>query len=262
MPTVEREGLLIHYEVTGRGPVVLLHTGAGGDGTMWHRAGYVDALGRHHRVIVIDHRGHGRSGRPALLSQHGVDDYVADALAVADACEAERFTWIGYSDGASLGFRAAATRGDRIRALVALGDIGRPDEPMAERAERAARLRDDGIGPVLSALERGEPGIPAWFMDQMRATDPAMFANELEGWSSWDGPWSELGAVKCPVLLLVGELEEEPSGAALRHAQEAQRLLADARAEAIPGVGHCGLFCAATAVLTSVQPFLAQALAR
>jgi len=45
-------------------------------------------------------------------------------------------------------------------------------------------------------------------MGQMTATDDEMFAFEVLGASLWHGPWSILGNIRCPVLLLLGELED------------------------------------------------------
>ena len=44
MPEVVRDGVRLHYADVGSGPAVFFHTGGGGDGTMWHTAGYLDAL--------------------------------------------------------------------------------------------------------------------------------------------------------------------------------------------------------------------------
>ena len=44
MPYVSRAGVRLYYADAGSGPVVLLHTGGGGDGRMWDLAGYVTAL--------------------------------------------------------------------------------------------------------------------------------------------------------------------------------------------------------------------------
>ena len=62
---VAADGISIAYEDLGRGePLVLLH-GATENSESWHEAGYVDQLLRRgRRLILIDCRGHGRSGKP------------------------------------------------------------------------------------------------------------------------------------------------------------------------------------------------------
>ena len=44
MPQVDSSGVKIHFAVEGEGFPVVLHTGGGGDGTMWAQAGYVEGL--------------------------------------------------------------------------------------------------------------------------------------------------------------------------------------------------------------------------
>ena len=59
MPYVSRAGVRLHYADAGSGPVVLLHTGGGGDGRMWDLAGYVTALAGY-RLLLL----HRREGDP------------------------------------------------------------------------------------------------------------------------------------------------------------------------------------------------------
>jgi pimeloyl-ACP methyl ester carboxylesterase len=76
VPYASRAGVRLHYEDAGSGPVVLLHTGGGGDGRMWQLAGYGEALAGY-RLLTMDHRGHGRSDCPTGLQAHRMSEYVA-----------------------------------------------------------------------------------------------------------------------------------------------------------------------------------------
>src|SRR5262245_42719548 len=62
---VAGDGVTIAYEDLGRGePVVLLHGVTENRGS-WHEAGYVERfLRRKRRLILVDCRGHGQSGKP------------------------------------------------------------------------------------------------------------------------------------------------------------------------------------------------------
>jgi pimeloyl-ACP methyl ester carboxylesterase len=108
MPTTDRSGVRIHYEVEGDGPPLILHTGGGGDLGMWRIAGYPAALADR-QVILMDHRGHGASERPRTIEEHRIDRYVEDVVAVADDLDLATFSFFGYSAGASVGYRLAAT---------------------------------------------------------------------------------------------------------------------------------------------------------
>lgn len=60
---IAEDGCGIHYETFGNaGPRVVLIPGLGGDGRFW--SGVVEELRSDHRLVVVDHRGAGRSHRP------------------------------------------------------------------------------------------------------------------------------------------------------------------------------------------------------
>ncbi len=79
MPTIDRDGVLIHYDSQGDGDPVLLSHGYGATARMWD--GQVAALRDRYRVITWDMRGHGQSDYPedqALYSErHTVGDMAA-----------------------------------------------------------------------------------------------------------------------------------------------------------------------------------------
>src|ERR1700760_2250274 len=62
MPNIDRDGVKIHYEVHGDGPPLILTHGYSSTSAMWQ--GQVEALSRHHKLILWDMRGHGRSDYP------------------------------------------------------------------------------------------------------------------------------------------------------------------------------------------------------
>ena len=258
MGTVPRSGVDIHYEVEGDGPALVLHTGGGGDLRMWRTAGYTKGLhGRH--LILVDHRGHGASGRPKDIEQHHIDAYVDDVLAVADALGEDRFGFFGYSGGASVGYRLAAQHPDRVVALVGLGAVGPESGSEEDDSEFIARIRREGSEAVVSMLRENEPDLPEWFADQMRGTDPEMFALQLEGREPWGGPWAEFPKIEVPTLIVVGQTEEGDEHSAGAHALQAAQTLPNGRAEVLPGVGHVLAFVRADLVLPHVLAFLSVA---
>lgn len=253
MPYVESAGVPIYYEVVGEGFPVVLHTGGGGDGGMWEQGGYVAGLEGFQRIL-LDHRGHGRSGKPADIEAHRKERYVADVIAVLDALGIDRAAFWGYSGGAAVGYALAATHPERIAAFVAQGAIGTGDNDTPENqaeAERMAQIvRERGVGCfVEGAFEEGE--VPEWFMEQMRSTDGEMFALQVLGSMPWHGPWSVLGDIRCPVLMLVGE-REDPEGDNSRAAAQ----IANASCVTFPGLGHLGAYVRSDLALAEAIPFL------
>src|SRR5262245_23993383 len=77
-------------------PVVLLLHGLGATAALnWHAV--FDALGRHYRVIAVDHRGHGRGIR--LRGRFRLADCADDAAALLAALGIEHAIAVGYSMG-------------------------------------------------------------------------------------------------------------------------------------------------------------------
>ena len=103
MRSFEHDGLRLAYDVVGEGLPVILHTGAGGDSSMWRDAGYVDALGGY-MVVLFDHRGHGASDTPTDPRGYLPEHHAADVVALADHLGLDRFAFWGYSAGARFGF--------------------------------------------------------------------------------------------------------------------------------------------------------------
>src|SRR4029079_15250010 len=97
MPTINRDGVNIHYEVHGNGPPLLLTHGYSSTSAMWH--GQIDALAKDHQLILWDTRGQRQRDY-----SHDPDAYsealtVADMAAIFDAVGAERAIIGGLSLG-------------------------------------------------------------------------------------------------------------------------------------------------------------------
>lgn len=255
MPTACRGGVDLYFSDVGSGPAVLLHTGGGGDGRMWELAGYLEALGGY-RVLVHDHRGHGRSSKPLGLENHRLVEYVDDVLAVLDAAGEQRAALVGYSDGIDVVLAVGACCPDRVPALVGIGAVGAPDASPSERRAQAAHVRFVGMRAAIEEFARAEPDPPPqWLLENLSSTDTEMFALELEGWADSLGVWASLSDVTAPSLLVCGELEE-PEAAV--HLEAAASKLRHGRSVMLEGLGHLGVFWRAELVLPVLTSFLGE----
>ena len=132
MPLLQRNGEQIAYEVSGRGPALVLLHSLGSSSHAW--AAELEALSDRFRVIAPDCRGHGRStNRTGITMEAMVDDLVAllDELQVSQAHIA------GLSLGGVQALRFYERHPARVRSLVladTFATYGR------ERAE--LRIRD------------------------------------------------------------------------------------------------------------------------
>ncbi len=187
-----------------------------------------------------------------------MDAYVADVAAVLDDAGATRVVFVGYSDGVAVAIAFAAAHPARTAAIVGLGStLGGQTGLQAGRPAMAAEFRRAGIDSIMTALDAQErEPVPDWFAAQMRDTDPAMFALELEGWADWEGPWT--AEIEAPTLLLVGELEDEPGVVATELAVATARLRRG-RSVVVPDLGHAGIFVRADLTLPLIRAFVDEA---
>lgn len=253
---LERQGApVIEYEVHGDGfPVVLLHGGAS-DRRLWADAGYVGELARHFRLILVDQRGAGGSGRPTAVDAHQMDRYVEDLLAVLDAEDVQDFACWGLSMGGQVALALAVAAPERVRALVIQGaDIqGWSDEPESYEAF-ADQIQQQGMEAVISAFDDPARPLPNWMHQAMAETDPRAFAAAMRARAKWPGISDRAGALAIPVLFLGGEHEYPPG-----KLEEMSALLPRGQAARIQGADHIHGFVRADLALAAALPFLLDA---
>src|SRR6185437_13360726 len=116
MPMLDRDGVHIHYEVTGDGPALILTHGYSSTAQMW--AGQVGPLSRHFKVVTWDMRGHGDSDYPADPAAYSEEATVADMAALLDAVGAKEAVVGGLSLGGYMSLAFQRAHPERTRALL------------------------------------------------------------------------------------------------------------------------------------------------
>ena len=163
MPTVNRNGVNIYYEVHGSGPALLLSHGYSATSHMW--AGQVEALSRDYQLITWDMRGHGRSDYPDDLAEYTEAATVADMAAILDAVGAKRAIIGGLSLGGYMTLAFHLAHPERCLALLII-DTGpgyKKDEGRAgwnaTAIRRAENFEKNGLPPPTAggAETRGAP---------------------------------------------------------------------------------------------------------
>lgn len=147
----------------GQGELLLcLHGGMGLDGATLEGPGVVGLAAAGRRVLIPDQRGHGRSGRSSEEDyRHEV--WAADAVALADALGAGRFTLLGHSYGGFIALEVALRWPERLRSLVLVASSAGPVAGRVPRVEGDAELRE-----------------------VMRRAWPAMFAGSDHHWEVFE----------------------------------------------------------------------------
>jgi pimeloyl-ACP methyl ester carboxylesterase len=121
---VDRGGVKVGYEVFGEGePAVVF---APLDPIVHSRAwkAQVPYLARQSRVITIDPRGNGRSDRPQSPAAYADTEFVADTVAVMDACGIDRAVIVGISTSGWISLLTAALHPERVLGVVAIAAGG------------------------------------------------------------------------------------------------------------------------------------------
>lgn len=149
MPVIAAaDGCTLYYERVGAGPPVVLIPGLGGDGRFW--AGVVAELRDSFDLLVVDHRGAGRSSRPE--GDYSIAAIAADVLAVMDAEGIVAAHLVGHSTGGAIVQTLALDAPGRTRSLVISGSWDRPDARFRAAFAARAALLDAGLAEPYQRL--------------------------------------------------------------------------------------------------------------
>jgi pimeloyl-ACP methyl ester carboxylesterase len=116
MPKIDRDGVKIYYEVHGSGPPLLLTHGYSSTSAMWQ--GQIEALSKHHKLVLWDMRGHGQSDYPTDLAAYSEALTVADMTALLDEAGADSAIVGGLSLGGYMSLAFYRAHPERVRALL------------------------------------------------------------------------------------------------------------------------------------------------
>lgn len=203
MPYADVDDLTLYYEELGSHelqPLILLHgAGATADDPVGGWAGLAPSFAERFRVLVVEHRGHGRTDNPAgFMTFEQMGD---DVSALVERLALGRVHIAGISDGGVVALDCALRRPqlcrtitvvggnfsvhDGVRAVASSLDPDALEESAPEAAADFGRRHDVGK-------------YPGYWKDLLRH----IAANNLEN-PSWTE--SDLARIRCPALLIAGE---------------------------------------------------------
>lgn len=229
MEKFSSDGVEIAFLDEGEGdPVLLIHGFASNVATNWVDTGWVHILvAAGYRVIAFDNRGHGHSQKLYGLEDYGAPLMAEDARRLLDHLGIEQVHVIGYSMGARIAAFLAIAHPERVRSIVFAG--------LGINMVRGVA----GTGPVAQALEA--PSIddvthPAArtfraFAEQTRSDLKALAACIRSSRARISA--EALGALTCPVLIVVGEKDVIGGSPA-----ELAAIIPGARAVELPARDH------------------------
>lgn len=113
MPEVERDGCRLHYQIAGRGPVVVLAAGLGGTAGWW--AETILRWSGEFTLLSFDQRGAGASSRVPVAS---IGQLAEDLIAILDHAGIGAAQMLGHSTGGATIASLAIDHPERVRSLL------------------------------------------------------------------------------------------------------------------------------------------------
>src|ERR1700752_1056256 len=204
MPSFQHDDVEIAYLDEGEGdPIFLVHGFASTKNVNWVYPTWVSDLRKSgRRVVALDNRGHGESGKRYNPAYYPIPMMAGDVIALMDHLKIERADIMGYSLGARMTAWLGLTRPERLRSAIlggigmAMVDGGGPGENVAVALE--APSLDDVSDPVGRTFRA--------FADQTRSDRRALAAclRGSRGLMSRE----EAARITVPTLIAVGTTDE------------------------------------------------------
>jgi pimeloyl-ACP methyl ester carboxylesterase len=201
-------GVRIRYVVAGAGePVILIH-GFSASADMWTE---LEAdLTRDYRVIALDCRGHGKSGKPHDPKAYGIE-MVNDVTRLMDHLGIRRAHIVGYSMGGSIALKMLIVHPERFLTAVSGGSSGFRATDVDETPGLIQNLQS-GMSLSEAMIASAPPNFPKptpaqrEMMKQMDVgKDPKALAAQRLGNPGLYVTDEELAQVRVPTLILNGE---------------------------------------------------------
>ncbi len=268
MPLLKVNDTELYYEVHGQGDPFLFLSETHCDGEVW-KIHQVPEFSRDHRVIIMDYRGTGRSGKPAI--PYTTQMFADDAMTLLDHLDAPEAVVCGHSMGGRVAQLMALDHPSRIKALVL--------------ASTGASFPDTKGIPLKIATEMVEWGYEKYvrdhsilvgFTDEFAARHPDRVENYLRVRMANMGPVEfyfrhllarqghdtsgRLGEIRVPALILVGE-DDRNVTSDMNHRTSSGILengIPGAELVVLPGERHSYFFANPEAAHAAVRRFLAR----
>lgn len=238
MPLLKLPDLELHYEEEGRGAPLLFIHGLGSSGLDWEYQRPVFA--QHYRVITVDLRGHGRSGRPAHTS---IAQMGADVTALLDALAIDAAHVVGLSMGGAVAFQLAVDAPRRLRSLVIVNSgpamVLKTFREKSAIGLRLLILRLFGLPAMAKIISQKLFPDPAHqhlrdtFVERVSQNDQAAYTAALKCLIGWSVK-GRLGELHCPTLVITADQDYTP----VSLKQEYVALMPNAELAVVPDSHH------------------------
>ena len=219
----DSNGVKIRYVTEGTGEAVVLIHGWMGDSSMWgtDKSGNTKlSAADGFRLIALDCRGHGKSDKPHDPEKYG-PEMAADVVRLLDHLKIGKAHLIGYSSGAFIAGKVAATHPERVLSVVYAGQAPVITEAMKpsdfSEVDVFAKAVDEGKGLgayIIEAMPDDGPKPVKEFADAIANSlygdkDVKAFAAAGRGFKNLDVTVEQLAKCKAPILFIHGGNESD-----------------------------------------------------
>ena len=218
----DSNGVRIRYLDQGRGqPLVLLHGQGNNVDAAWVRTGVLANLSKDHRVIAMDLRGHGKSGKPHAPAAYG-EEMGLDVIRLLDHLQIPRAHILGYSLGGGVNAKLLTTQSRRYLTVIFGGFSGGRgwNAELAKAAEEEAKEWEQGPPFRAFILRNAPPDQPPPTEEEMRersqrmlqTIDPLAMAAFARSRQRLAVSNTEIATVRVPMLAIVGGADPRLTG--------------------------------------------------
>lgn len=213
------DGTKIYYEVNGSGPVILLVHGFIVTGESWKKTAlYADLVSKGFRVVTIDMRGNGKSGKPHDAAAYANDAEAKDLIGLMKFLKVQDYVAVGYSRGSIITSRLMVAD-PAVKAAV-LGGMGseftNPEWPRRKMFYRA--LSGDTVAELAPMVKYvKESGLDQQALALLQKEQPSTSEKDL-------------AAIHIPVLVIAGDQDSDNGSAS-----KLSSLIPGSRFKQVPG---------------------------
>lgn len=247
MPYAGNNGYSIHFETEGSGTPLLLHHGLTMTIDDWRDVGYVEALEKDYKLILMSPLGHGLSDKPHHSSAYTSQHRVSDILAVLDHLQIEKTQMLGYSLGGRAALEMMVYAPDRI-VSAAIGGSG-PALRNPSKYSPMKTILEKGIDSWIDMVKRTQWPVTAEWESRARRNDlEALFTLLNTPMESLEKP---LRFNRIPSLFYIGnkDFNYDLVAGHVEDLQNSQKLIFE-------GLDHVGGFLQIDTVIHPITNFL------
>lgn len=231
MPVVHLNGVSLNYQVIGNGKTIVLLHGYTSSSEYW--ASQIPELSAKYRVVVIDHRGHGKSSAPSGEDAYSIEIFADDVFALLKMLDVKECCLVGHSLGGFIALQFALDHQDVLAALVLVdtssGELDRVPNFYEMRRKMDEIARTQGMEAAFEFELVNNPvkinRIQKHYVTR-ETIRQSMLATSVDGYIyTWraiekkEALTSRLGEIKVPTLIIWGE-EDKPLAKAAQTLKE------------------------------------------